>query len=91
LRAIRISFALRVDVLHPELPAGHRQRPGQPGRKTAGYVLDDVRGQQVVEQFLPRRIRLREGDDGLLAASSDCTPVIRSYPAGSTTPGCVTI
>ena len=60
--------ALRVDVLHPELPAGDRQGPGQPGRETARHVLDDVRRQEVVEQLLPRRIRLREGDDGLLAA-----------------------
>ncbi len=38
--------ALRVDVLHPELAAGDRQRPGQSGRETARHILDDVRRQR---------------------------------------------
>ena len=60
--------ALRVDGLHPELSAGHRQGPGQPGREAAGHVLDDVRRQDVAEQLAPRRVGPGEGDDGLLAA-----------------------
>ena len=60
--------ALGVDVLHPELPAGDRQRARQPGREAARHILDDVRGQDIAEQLAPRRVRLGEGDDGLLAA-----------------------
>ena len=50
--------ALWVDALDPELAAGDRQRARQPGREPAWYVLDDVGGQDVVEQLAPRRIRL---------------------------------
>ena len=60
--------ALGVDVLHPELTAGDRQRARQARRETAGHVLDDVGGQDVVEQLAPRRIRLRERHHRNLAA-----------------------
>ncbi|CAG6852881.1 hypothetical protein PICSAR11_04005 [Mycobacterium avium subsp. paratuberculosis] len=60
--------ALRVDALHPELPAGDRKRPGQTGGETPGHVLDDVRRKDVVEQLFPRRVGLGEGDHRLLAA-----------------------
>lgn len=58
--------ALGIDALDAELPAGHRHRLRQARTESAGHVLDDVRGQDVVEQLAPRRIGLREGDDHLL-------------------------
>ena len=60
--------ALRVDAVDAELAAGDRQRPRQPRREPAGHVLDDVRGQDVVEQLPPRRVGLRERHHGGLAA-----------------------
>ena len=60
--------ALRVDGLHPELTAGHRHRAGQARAEPAGNVLDDVRRQQIVEQFTPGGVGLGKGHHRGLAA-----------------------
>ena len=60
--------ALGVDRVDPELTAGHLHGPRQAGRKTAGNVFDDMGRQQIVEQFPPGRVGLRERGDRRLAA-----------------------
>ena len=64
--------ALRVDGVHrnwPPVTGIARVNPaGNPWD-----VLDDVRGQQVVEQFTPRRVGLEKVTTAVLPPSTDCT------------------
>ena len=60
LRIQKDLVALGVDALHAELSAGDRKCARQSGRESTRHVLDDVGGQDVVEQFPPCGVRLGE-------------------------------